>query len=74
MTEYEKNIEFSPGIIRGKRERKPNCPKCGKLKFREYPYCQEHYNEYMREYRKNPEVKRKETEYKREYRARKASE
>jgi uncharacterized Zn finger protein (UPF0148 family) len=71
MTNYEQNIKFSPGILKGKRERKPNCPKCGLPKFKEYSYCKEHYNEYMREYRKNPDVRVKETEYKREYRKRK---
>ena len=73
MTEYEQSIEFTPGILRGKRERKPNCPKCDKPKFGKYPYCKEHYNEYMRDYRKDPEVRKKATEYKREYRARKKS-
>lgn len=67
---YAEEIKFSPGEIKGKRERKPICPKCKeRKKHNSGPYCLECMAEYMRERRKdNPELKKQATEYKREYR------
>ena len=50
------------------------CPKCKEReRYKENSYCLPCTNEYMKERRKDPELKKKATEYKREYRLRKKS-
>ena len=51
--------------------RNPICPKCGiRKKYKSGSYCLPCHLEYMKERRKNPEIRKKETEYKRAYRQR----
>ena len=47
------------------------CPRCKEReRYKENSYCLPCTNEYMKERRKDPELRKKATEYKREYRLR----